>query len=215
MLMIFLLNVFALFFTSAVSSQDITVHIQPILLSNVTREECIQTLISGAKDQIGKTVSYNPAYKTLSYPNGDVPVSYGVCTDVIVRAFRSAGVDLQKLVHEDMKKNWLQYPKKWGLKCPDKNIDHRRVPNLATFFERIGMKNNKKELVPGDIVIWDLGGGMLHIGLLSDTREDKMLLVIHNIYCGVKQENILNAYRIIASYRLNDDVVKKLKKLQA
>ncbi len=171
---------------------------------------CIK-LLDGAKKQIGKTLRYDPTYQRLDYPNGDVPVEYGVCTDVIVRAFRSIGVDLQKLIHEDMKKNWSMYPKLWGLKGPDKNIDHRRVPNLAKFFTRIGMLNKDPNFLPGDLVIWDLGGGILHVGILSEKKEAGDYLVVHNISSGAKQENILNVYKIVQKFRINETALKKLK----
>ncbi len=168
-------------------------------------------LLDGAKKQIGKTLRYDPSYQRMDYPNGDVPIEYGVCTDVIVRAFRSIGVDLQKLIHEDMKKNWSIYPKLWGLKGPDKNIDHRRVPNLAKFFTRIGMLNEDSNFLPGDLVIWDLGGGILHVGILSEKKEAGDYLVVHNISSGVKQENILNVYKIVQKFRINETALKKLK----
>jgi uncharacterized protein YijF (DUF1287 family) len=171
----------------------------------------IEKLIAGAKTQISITLSYNPSYKTLSYPGGDVPQEYGVCTDVIIRSFRGIGIDLQKLVHEDMKKNWSVYPKKWGLKRPDKNIDHRRVPNLSTFFKRMGMRSNLNECVAGDIIVWDLGGGVLHIGLLSSDKQNETPQVIHNICCGVRQENVLHDYKIVETFRLTPTALKNLK----
>src|SRR5690606_14539492 len=117
-----------------------------------------------------QNVRYDPAYVQLSYPNGDVPADRGVCTDVIIRAYRKLGVDLQKEVHEDMKANFGIYPKMWGLSRPDRNIDHRRVPNLMTFFSRHGVvkpiSTRANDYKPGDIVCWNLGGGLTHIGIV-------------------------------------------------
>ena len=119
-------------------------------------------------------VIYDPSYFSIDYPNGDVPEGKGVCTDVIIRAYRKLGIDLQKLVHEDMKANFQVYPKNWGLKSTDKNIDHRRVPNLMKFFERHGTSLSKSEnpedYLPGDVVTWDLGRGITHIGLVIDQK---------------------------------------------
>jgi uncharacterized protein YijF (DUF1287 family) len=164
-------------------------------------------LVASARSQIGVTTSYDPAYRKLDYPNGDVPKETGVCSDVIVRALREQGIDLQKEVHEDMRANFRAYPQKWGLKQPDRNIDHRRVPNLMTYFERKGYALTEAEraeqFAAGDIVAWDLGGGITHIGIVSDQRTQKNVpLVIHNIGRGTKQEDILFRFRIIGHYRL-------------
>lgn len=169
--------------------------------------EKINVLVSAAKNQVGKTVRYNPQYQKMAYPLGDVPLEEGVCTDVIIRAFRELGMDLQKLVHEDMKKNWSSYPKKWGLKGTDSNIDHRRVPNLMTYFNRQKMAITTGEYKPGDIIVWDLGGGILHIGLLSDKtvkllNNEEYPLVFHNIARGVHEEDILKTFKIVGHYRL-------------
>lgn len=169
--------------------------------------EKINILVSAAKNQVGKTIRYNPQYQKIGYPLGDVPLEEGVCTDVIIRAFRELGMDLQKLVHEDMKKNWGAYPKKWGLKGTDSNIDHRRVPNLMTYFDRQKMTITTGECKPGDIIVWDLGGGILHIGLLSDKtvkllNNEEYPLVFHNIAQGVREEDILKTFKIVGHYRL-------------
>src|SRR6185436_96528 len=130
----------------------------------------LKKLIDGATEQIGITTSYDPSYQKLQYPNGDVPTETGVCSDVIVRAFRKAGVDLQKEVHEDMKGNFSAYPTKWGLNATDANIDHRRVPNLQTYFARQGKQvettGAAETFQPGDVVTWDLGGGVDHVGIV-------------------------------------------------
>lgn len=162
----------------------------------------IQKFIQGAKDQLGVTLSYNPAYQKIAYPKGDVPVREGVCTDVIIRAFRAINVDLQHLVHEDMKLHGKEYPKKWGNHKPDTNIDHRRVPNLMTYFTRHSMKRANTDYQPGDMVVWDLGRGILHIGILSDKKKGDRFLVIHNICCGVQEEDILVRFNVVGHYRL-------------
>ncbi|NTW26356.1 MAG: DUF1287 domain-containing protein, partial [Lentimicrobium sp.] len=146
-------------------------------------------------------------YFTIAYPNGDVPAGKGVCTDVVIRAYRMLGIDLQKEVHEDMKLNFDKYPKQWGLSKPDKNIDHRRVPNLMKFFERHGtvLVNSKNPLDygPGDIVCWDLGGGITHIGIVVTTKATGNLrhLIVHNIGSGQVMEDCLFSYGIIGHYR--------------
>jgi uncharacterized protein YijF (DUF1287 family) len=164
-------------------------------------------VIDGAKRQVGVTTGYDGSYRSIAYPNGDVPREVGVCTDVIIRAYRSTGVDLQKLVHEDMKAHFDAYPKKWGLRRPDTNIDHRRVPNLATFFTRRGGKlpvtRRGADYKPGDIVTWDLGGGVPHIGLVSDVpvRGTDRYLVVHNIGRGAQVEDMLFTYAVTGHYR--------------
>jgi uncharacterized protein YijF (DUF1287 family) len=163
-----------------------------------------------AQAQIGVTRIYDPAYRKLAYPGGDVPAERGVCTDVIVRALRVArGLDLQRLVHEDIKANWDAYPnwKRWRLEKPDPNIDHRRVPNLMTYFARAGFGRRPTRApanyLPGDIVAWDLGRGILHIGIVSDLRTTEGIpLVIHNIGAGAREEDILFGHTIIGHYRL-------------
>ncbi len=174
-------------------------------------QQKVDAMITAATNQVGVTTSYNPDYQTLKYPMGDVPMHEGVCTDVIIRAMRKIGIDLQKEVHESIKANKKAYPKKWNLLSisPDKNIDHRRVRNLVTYFRLKGMEvtKNNKDYKPGDIIVWDLQTGQWHIGLLSSekTEDGKNFLVIHNICCGVKIENIINSYPIIAHFRLSEN----------
>lgn len=152
-------------------------------------------------------VSYDPSYFTIPYPNGDVPSDKGVCTDVVIRAYRKLGIDLQQKVHEDMKANFSLYPKKWGLTRPDPNIDHRRVPNLMVFFERFGttlpITNNPSDYQPGDIVCWNLGGAITHIGIVVDSksRDGKRHLIVHNIGGGQVLEDCLFNFKIIGHYR--------------
>ncbi len=153
-------------------------------------------------------VVYDPSYFSITYPNGDVPKDKGVCTDIIIRAYRKLGVDLQKEVHEDMKTNFSLYPKIWGLKKTDTNIDHRRVPNLMTFFKRKGtvktISTNPKDYIPGDIVCWNLGGGITHIGIVSSKKSStnkQRYLIVHNIGAGQVLEDCLFSFKIIGHYR--------------
>lgn len=168
----------------------------------------IRRMLENAERQIGVTKSYDPRYVVIGYPNGDVTPETGVCTDVVIRAFRAAGVDLQKEVHEDMSKNFAVYPKKWGLKSTDTNIDHRRVPNLQTFFARRGknvpVTNDPSDYKPGDIVTWDLNGkGLTHIGVVSNlwNEQTKRYLVFHNIGRGAQAEDVLFDWKITGHYR--------------
>ncbi|MGC4072634.1 MAG: DUF1287 domain-containing protein [Nibricoccus sp.] len=171
-------------------------------------QEAVGAKIAGAaRSQIGVTTQYDPKYVSLKYPGGDVPIGTGVCSDVVVRAVRGVGLDLQKEVHEDMTAHFGDYPHKWGLKKPDRNIDHRRVPNLMTYFRRKHVGMDEKLAVattyaPGDIVAWDLGGGLLHIGVVSDRKAGDVPLIIHNIGAGAQEEDVLFRYRVIGHYRL-------------
>lgn len=153
-----------------------------------------------------QNVTYDPSYFSIDYPGGDVPEGKGVCTDVIIRAYRKLGIDLQKEVHEDMRGNFNTYPKKWGLSRPDKNIDHRRVPNLMTFFERHGevkpITDDPDDYLEGDIVCWDLGGGVTHIGLVVNKKssDGKRNLIVHNIGGGQVLADCLFDFKIIGHY---------------
>jgi uncharacterized protein YijF (DUF1287 family) len=177
-------------------------------LEPVSAQEAFQLkLAQEAKKLTNDQVTYDPQYFKIAYPNGDVPANKGVCTDVVIRAYRKLGIDLQQLVHEDMKANFGLYPKNWGLKSTDKNIDHRRVPNLMVFFERKGQKlnisNDAKNYLPGDIVCWNLGGGITHIGIVSNqfTDDKKRFKIIHNVGAGQVIEDFLFNYKIIGHYR--------------
>lgn len=156
---------------------------------------------------VDKTVTYDPTYFVLKYPNGDVPADKGVCTDVVIRAYRKMGIDLQKEVHEDMAKNFSKYPKIWGLKKPDTNIDHRRVPNLAVFFSKFGktksIETNPALYVPGDIVTWLLPGNLTHIGIVVNKKstDGKRFLIVHNIGGGQVVEDVLFKYTITGHYQ--------------
>lgn len=166
-------------------------------------------LVQAARVQIGKTVRYDPAYQSIKYPNGDVPMDRGVCSDVIVRAFRVAlGLDLQKLVHEDMERDFKKYPKNWKLESPDKNIDHRRVANLQTYFDRrgwsIAVSKRTEDYKPGDLVTCIVPPNLPHIMVVSNKKTILgRPLVIHNIGAGAKEEDRLFEFELTAHYRIN------------
>ena len=176
-------------------------------------------LTAAARTQVGVTLSYDPAYVALAFPGGDIPRDRGVCTDVVIRALRDAwGIDLQLAVNRDMKADFAAYPALWGLDSPDRNIDHRRVPNLATLFDRIGasvpLDEGPVPYLPGDIVTWKLPGNLDHIGIVSDRRTSQGVpLILHNIGAGAKEEDILFAYPMTGHYRIGKDEAAKLKAL--
>lgn len=179
--------------------------------------------VAAARAQIGVTVHYDPAYVRLPYPGGDVPEDRGVCTDVVIRALRQEGLDLQQAVHEDMRAHFALYPRTWGLRAPDRNIDHRRVPNLQVWFERRGWSlqspqsassqrgadgrtddhtDDHTDYRAGDLVTWMLPGNLPHIGIVSDRRSlDGTPLILHNIGRGTQEEDILFEYRVTGHYR--------------
>lgn len=167
-------------------------------------------LAAAALERTRKKITYDPAYYNIAYPNGDVPEGKGVCTDVVIRSYRALGIDLQQLVHEDMKQNFRIYPQIWELKEPDTNIDHRRVPNLQRFFSRFGKEissaeseTNANAFQYGDIVAWRLPHGATHTGVVvpgpGDRRNEKW--IVHNIGSGPKWENKLFDYQVIGHYR--------------
>ncbi|WP_206366528.1 DUF1287 domain-containing protein [Sphingomonas gei] len=163
-------------------------------------------LIAVARAQIGTTLRYDPAYTALAFPNGDVPRAKGVCTDVLIRAYRDAfGVDLQALVHADMRRAFAAYPRKWGLKRPDPSIDHRRVPNLAVFLARMGAQlpipADGKGWQPGDIFTSIVGGAATHIGLVSDVPGAHAPRILHNIGRGAREEDALRDWPITGRFR--------------
>lgn len=193
---------------------DRAMHIRVLLVSALllvcgigfTQNTTANQVVNAAMELTKQEVTYDPRYFTIDYPMGDVPSDLGVCTDVVIRAYRLVGTDLQQKVHEDMKANFGLYPKFWGLKTPDKNIDHRRVPNLMTFFERHGTKlsNSTKaaDYKPGDIVCWDLGAGLKHIGIVIDKKSaNGTPLIVHNIGGGQVVEDFLFEATIIGHYR--------------
>ena len=179
-----------------------------ILLIGSAYGKTAADFVEAARTQIGRTVIYDPSYQVLDYPNGDLAIDRGVCTDVIIRAMRTVfDLDLQKLVHEDMKMNFSKYPQKWGLKYPDKNIDHRRVPNLETFFERRGwsldISDNPLDYIPGDIVTCIIPPNLPHIMIVSDKKNgDGIPFVIHNIGAGAQEEDRLFEFEHTGHYRI-------------
>ena len=167
----------------------------------------LKQMLEGAIAQAGVTTGYDPAYVALEYPGGDVAETTGVCSDVVVRAFRKAGIDLQKEVHEDMKASRSAYPTKWGANAPDKNIDHRRVLNLMTYFTRqrksLSISDNAADYQPGDIVSWELTNGIDHIGIVTNrlSESEDRYLIVHNIGAGTRIEDVMFAWTIKGHYR--------------
>lgn len=167
----------------------------------------ILELADAALDLTKQQVTYDPSYFSIDYPNGDVPIDKGVCTDVIIRAYRKIGIDLQERVHGDMKAHFQVYPNIWGLQSTDTNIDHRRVPNLMTYFKRKGasltISNQAEDYLPGDVVCWNLGGGTTHIGIVADKKssDGRRNLIVHNIGRGQVLEDCLFDFKIIGHYR--------------
>jgi len=167
----------------------------------------LKQMLDGAIAQAGVTTSYDPSYVALDYPGGDVPEKTGVCSDVVVRAFRKAGIDLQKEIHEDMKAARSDYPTKWSATSTDANIDHRRVLNLMAYFRRQGksvtVSYDAAEYLPGDIVAWDLTGGIDHIGIVTNMLSDSgdHYLIVHNIGAGTRVEDVLFEWTIKGHYR--------------
>lgn len=173
------------------------------------RQGFLRKLVVAAEERTSHTVRYDPAYVRIPYPGGDVPEDTGVCTDEVIRSYRAAGVDLQKEVHEDMANNYSAYARKWRTPRTrtDTNIDHRRVPNLMVFFTRKGesleITDHADGYLPGDIVTWDLGGGVSHIGIVVDEKSAQggRHLIVHNIGQGPKREDVLFAWKITGHYR--------------
>jgi uncharacterized protein len=173
----------------------------------VAQEVFGRRLAAAAGEQLAIAVRYDGRYVRIPYPNGDVPADTGVCTDVVIRAYRALGIDLQQKVHEDMRSNFSRYPRLWGLSRPDPNIDHRRVPNLRTFFSRKGqalpISRTERDFLPGDVVTWELPGGLPHIGIVSDRRAPggQRLMIVHNIGAGNQLEDVLFRWKITGHYR--------------
>ncbi len=168
-----------------------------------------QKLVKAARERTRHFVVYQGDYRAIDYPMGDVPDNIGVCTDVVIRSYRKSGLDLQVLVHEDMKRSFHLYPKNWGLKTTDRNIDHRRVPNLQVFFSRFGQSipvtSNARDYQAGDLVTWMLPGNLPHIGIVSDkvSNDGKRLLIIHNIGWGPREDDYLFSAKITGHYRFS------------
>jgi uncharacterized protein len=168
----------------------------------------LDKLVEAAVERTTFRVRYDPAYVVIPYPGGDVPAETGVCTDEVIRSYRKVGVDLQREVHEDMRRNFHLYPRKWGSAGPDTNIDHRRVPNLMVFFERQGaalpVTSEAADYKPGDVVTWDLGGGLTHIGIVVNVpapSEPARMQIVHNIGAGPQLEDVLFSWKITGHYR--------------
>ena len=180
--------------------------IQPA--AQISHQEFTRRLVAAAIERTHHAVRYVSEYLRIPYPGGDVPSDTGVCTDEIIRSYRAVGVDLQKEVHEDMVQNFGAYPNKrrWLLAHPDANIDHRRVPNLMVFFRRKGeslpITNHAEDYAPGDLVTWDLGGNVPHIGIVVDqARMSGRYMVVHNIGEGPRMEDVLFNWKITGHYR--------------
>lgn len=175
---------------------------------SVAQQKFLQQLVAAAIERTNHSVRYDPAYVRISYPGGDVPAETGVCTDEVIRSYRAVGIDLQKEVHEDIVANFELYPRQWRwLQVhPDSNIDHRRVPNLMVFFARKGkslpITARAEDYSPGDMVTWDLGGGVPHIGIVVDRKSPQTgrFMVVHNIGQGPKMEDVLFAWKITGHY---------------
>jgi uncharacterized protein len=181
---------------------------RPAANESVARQEFLHQLVAAAVERTHHAVRYDPAYVRIPYPGGDVSADTGVCTDEIIRSYRTVSVDLQKEVHEDMVANYSAYPRKWNwlLRQPDPNIDHRRVPNLMVFFQRHGevlpMTTSAADYHPGDLVTWDLGGGVPHIGIVVDQKGiGGRYMIVHNIGQGPRMEDVLFNWKVTGHYR--------------
>lgn len=178
-----------------------------LLAASPARADPASDLVAAARAQVGETLFYDPSYQRIAYPLGDVPRDRGVCSDVVIRAFRALGIDLQAEVHRDMARHFAAYPRNWGLSAPDPNIDHRRVPNLATWFTRRGdalaVATDPADYRPGDVVAWSLDSGRPHIGIVTDRRsaDGQRPFVIHNIGGGAQEEDVLLDWRITGHFR--------------
>lgn len=185
------------FFTCSQNQKEV----QPIVNTKTFEEKLSNAAIS----IIDENIVYTPDYVSIKYPNGDVPAKTGVCSDVVIRAYRKLGIDLQKEVHEDMKANFSKYPTKWGLKKTDTNIDHRRVPNLEVFFERKGTKlpisKNASDYKTGEMVTWMIGGKLPHIGIVTNKKSSNgNPMIVHNVGGGQVLEDCLFSYKIVGHY---------------
>jgi uncharacterized protein YijF (DUF1287 family) len=199
---------FAALFTAALLTAAASLAQTPAL-NTTARQEFVKKLVAAAEERTHHTVRYDPAYVRIPYPGGDVPEDTGVCTDEVIRSYRAVGVDLQKEVHEDMATKYSAYPRKWQTPKThtDTNIDHRRVPNLMVFFSRKGeslaITDRATDYLPGDLVTWDLGGQVPHIGIVVDEKsaQGNRHLIVHNIGLGPKREDVLFECKITGHYR--------------
>jgi uncharacterized protein YijF (DUF1287 family) len=174
----------------------------------ITHQEFLRNLVDAALERPRHQVTYDPGYVSIPYPGGDVPADSGVCSDEIIRIYRAVGIDLQKEVHEDILRDFSAYPmSRWQQKHPDRNIDHRRVPNLMVFFSRKGeelaITSRARDYAPGDLVAWDLGNGAVHVGMVVDRRAllGNRYMIVHNIGAGPRMEDVLFDWKIIGHYR--------------
>jgi len=190
-----------------VAAGVLAAQLRPLPGTEQARQVFLHRFAAAALDRTQHSVRYDPAYVGLTYPGGDVPADTGVCTDEVIRAYRALGIDLQKEVHEDMAANFAAYPRKWGRREPDSNIDHRRVPNLMVFFSRKGeslpITDRAEDYAPGDLVTWDLGRGLTHIGMVVDRKTlfTSRYMIVHNIGAGPKLEDALFDWKITGHYR--------------
>jgi uncharacterized protein YijF (DUF1287 family) len=185
----------------------LTAQLRPLPGTGEARRAFLRQFAAAALDRTQHSVRYDPAYVRLTYPGGDVNADTGVCTDEVIRAYRAVGIDLQKEVHEDMLANFAAYPRKWGRREPDPNIDHRRVPNLMVFFSRKGeslpITDRAEDYAAGDLVTWDLGHGLTHIGMVVDRKTlfTHRYMIVHDIGAGPKLEDVLFDWKITGHYR--------------
>ena len=186
------------------------IHAKPPGTGSITvpfPNDSARLIVEGLAIQLDSTRSYDPSYVSLDYPGGDVPLATGVCADVVVRSFRHAKIDLQKAVYQDMKRRFRDYPKLWGLRKPDKNIDHRRVANQMRFFEHMGkdleITTDSSNFLPGDVVAWMLPGNLYHIGIVTNSLSSHSghPLIVHNIGRGAQTHDCLFLWEIIGHYR--------------
>jgi uncharacterized protein len=193
------------------SDASSVIPVAPVSLPLIEQDQTSPAIVAASRNQVGMTTIYDPAYVSLKYPGGDVPIERGVCTDVVIRALREAfNMDLQMLLHEDMKGAFSRYPTIWGLKKPDRNIDHRRVPNLKTYFERmgysVGLSREPEDYLPGHLVTCTVGGNRPHIMIVSDKKTSSGVpFVIHNIGRGAKEEDRLFDFPITGHYGIKTE----------
>ncbi|HWT15854.1 MAG TPA: DUF1287 domain-containing protein [Patescibacteria group bacterium] len=194
-----------------ITGSGIALHVLLLAAGHARADASVAAVIArAARDQVGVTTSYDPSYRRLDFPNGDVPIATGVCADVVVRALRGSGIDLQRELNADMRAHFGAYPANWGLSKPDRNIDHRRVPNLRRWFERRGwslaVSQDPDDYRPGDIVSWKLADGRPHIGVVAarHSADGRRRLVVHNIAVGAREEDVLFAWTVTGRYRWPD-----------
>jgi uncharacterized protein YijF (DUF1287 family) len=198
----------AMLFVVSLAGYALQAHSQSVRNLAPGQQQLLDRFVAAAIERTHHTVRYDPAYVRIPYPGGDVPATTGVCTDEVIRSYRAVGIDLQKLVHEDMAAHLAAYPRKWHSTLPtDPNIDHRRVPNLMVFFGRHGqslpLSEHPRDYLPGDLVTWNLGGGITHIGMVVNQKspESGRYLIVHNIGQGPQMEDVLFNWKIIGHYR--------------